>query len=338
MTSSELDPDHAWAHLVHSQHGLLSRRQLHEWGIDDPAIAHRLRARRWQRVLHGVHCLHVGPLTRPAILLAALLYGGPDAALSHASAGEEWGMLRVELDRPVHITVPYGRSAVDLPVSWGIPGLVHPGVVVHRSRAIAHIVVATSPPRTSRADTVVDLAVAEPRPRDAARQLVGLSTAGRVRTHELRERLALRPPPRYRRPLEDALRLMETGVQSALEHRYAVDVEGAHGLPSAERQAPVVVDGRTLWEDCDYSAAGVPLIVRLDGRRYHYAAGVPFRDRRRDNAAELAGRPRLVYGWDEVTGDSCGVAGEVRVVLQRGGWASGPRTTAPTAPRCTRCS
>jgi hypothetical protein len=113
---------------------------------------------------------------------------------------------------------------------------------------------------------------------------------------------------------------MADGVQSALEYRYAIDVERAHGLPAARRQSPVVVDGRTLWEDCDYSGCGVPLIVRLDGRRYHAGAEFAFRDRRRDNAAELDNRPRLVYGWDEVSGDACGVAGEVATVLRRGGW------------------
>ena len=65
---------------------------------------------------------------------------------------------------------------------------------------------------------------------------------------------------------------------------------------------------------------GVPLIVRLDGRWAHSMAEVAFRDRRRDNAAELAGRPRLVYGFDEVMKTPCQVAHEVETVLRRGGW------------------
>ena len=76
-----------------------------------------------------------------------------------------------------------------------------------------------------------------------------------------------------------------------LEYHYAVDVEKAHALPPARRQGPVIVDGRTLYEDCDYTGSGVPVIVRLDGRRFHAMAEVAYRDRRRDNAAELAGRP-----------------------------------------------
>jgi hypothetical protein len=59
---------------------------------------------------------------------------------------------------------------------------------------------------------------------------------------------------------------------------------------------PHVVDGPILYGDVDYSPTGVPLIVRLDGQQYHSAQQSRFRDRRRDNAAELADRPRLVYG------------------------------------------
>jgi hypothetical protein len=47
--------------------------------------------------------------------------------LSHRTAGEEWRMLAPDTSMPVHITLPYGMSAV-----------------------------------SQRADTVLDMAVAEP--------------------------------------------------------------------------------------------------------------------------------------------------------------------------------
>lgn len=125
---------------------------------------------------------------------------------------------------------------------------------------------------------------------------------------------------RYKRALADAVTLLADGVQSILEYHYAVDVEQAHGLPKALRQGTVVVDGRTLYEDCDYSECGVPLIVRLDGRVAHSMAESAFRDRRRDNAAELANRPRLTFGFEEVAGKPCEVAQEVDRVLTREGW------------------
>lgn len=320
-----------WELMLREQHGLATRAQLLEAGFTDTQIHHRVHSRRWQPILPRVYSVHTGPLRRDATLTAALLYGGAASMLSHRSAAEEWTMLTRKEDAPVHITVPYSRSATGQPATWGLPGVVHPGVVVHRSRAFAHIVVVTDPPRTARADTAVDLAVAEPSAGEAARTLVAAATAGGVQLSELRRRVEQRRPSRYGAAIAGALDLMATGVQSALEHRYAVDVERLHGLPPARRQEPLIVDGRTLWEDCDYSETGVPLIVRLDGRRFHDAPEVAFRDRRRDNAAELANRPRLVYGWSEVTRDACGVAAEVWTVLLREGWSTG-RLMCPRCP------
>lgn len=125
-------------------------------------------------------------------------------------------------------------------------------------------------------------------------------------------------------------RRVADGVDSVLEDLFVLDVEQAHGLPAAVRQAPFVVDGRLFWEDMVYDHVGVALTVRLDGR-HHTLPKVAFRDRRRDNAAELAGRARLAFGWSDVSKDPCGVTGEVDAVLRRAGW-QGPLR------RCPRCS
>ena len=146
-----------------------------------------------------------------------------------------------------------------------------------------------------------------------ASHLTQLLTGGRVPPIEVARRLEERPPRRYRRALAGAVRLVRDGVQSVLEELYAVEVEEAHGLPKGDRQSPHVVDGVTLFEDVVYDSVGVALTVRLDGRT-HLIDSVAFRDRRRDNAAELAvGR----------------------------GWSSGggicPPTRAPAPARWSRC-
>ncbi|WP_326946145.1 hypothetical protein OG439_43165 [Amycolatopsis sp. NBC_01307] len=121
---------------------------------------------------------------------------------------------------------------------------------------------------------------------------------------------------------------------SALEVEYQETVEDRHGLPRGHRQTPVEVDGKTLWEDVTYDGHGAPVTVRLDGRASHSTAGVAFRDRRRDNAAELAGRARLVYGWRDVHGMPCTVADEVRRILVREGWSPGDGRV----PTCRQCA
>jgi hypothetical protein len=293
----------SWARLLTAQAGVFHVRQLRPFGVGPATIVAMTNAVRWQRVVHGVYATFTGPLPRPSSIAAALLYGGAAAVLSHRTAAEEWSLLP-PTDRPIHITVPYGTSAITQ------PGL----VIVHRSRAYRHIVVDADPPRTSRADTAVDVAVEEPDARQARAMLTQLMVNG-VRPIDVERRLLERPPRRYRTSLAAAVRLVREGALSPLEELYAIEVEEAHGLPAAKRQAPLQVDGVVLWEDAVYDHVGVPLTVRLDGRM-HVLSRVAFRDRRRDNAAELAGRSR----WRE------------QRYPRTGGWAGDQERPAPPPP------
>lgn len=308
-----------WDLIEAHQHGITDVRQLASMGVTRDMIVAQIDAGRWQWVVPRVYATFTGPLPRPARLAAALRYGGTAAVLSHRTAAEQWGLVPVS-DGPVHITVPYGASAVSQ----------LPFVVVHRSRAFEHIVVALDPPVTSRADTAIDMAAAEDDVRAAQHTLTELLVTGRVAPVDVERRMEERPPPRHRRALLASVHLVRLGVQSVLEECYAVDVEQAHGLPTGRRQGTICVDGVTLYEDVTYDEAGATLTIRLDGRT-HLLAGVAFRDRRRDNAAELAGRSRLVYGWRDVTADVCGVAREVVTVLRRRGWTGEPHS-------CSRCT
>ncbi|WP_260478946.1 hypothetical protein [Kibdelosporangium aridum] len=269
--------------------------------------------------MRGVYATFTGELPRAARLSAALLYGGPEATLSHYTAAEEWGMVPIR-DGPVEITVPYNCSATSQPDR----------VIVHRSRALRFTVRNYVPPRTSRVDTIIDLATSQSTPEEAVDTVIDLVGRSGVTVTELRTVLELRKAYRHRKALDRAAELIAGGLMSILEAEYLREVELAHSIPPADRQVPFTVDDRVLWEDATYDSLGVPLTVRLDGRTHHSTPGVAFRDRRRDNAAELAGRSRLVYGWHEVHKDPCGVASEVLAVLRRAGWSGGNR--------CSRCS
>jgi hypothetical protein len=305
-----------WTRLLSSQHGVVEVRQLRAFAINSDAIIANLDARRWQSVAPRVYATFTGPLPLAARITASLLYAGPAAVLSHESAGELWGMVTGYVG-PVHVTVPYSCSAISQP----------PLMVCHRSRAFAHIAVDGQPPLTSRADTAIDLAAAEPIARGAMARLSTLVTGRRVSATTVRRQLAIRPPYRYRKVMVQAMDRIDRGVESPLEELYAVDVEIAHGIPSATRQQPFRVDGRVLREDAVYDFLGVPLTVRLDGAT-HLEPDTARWDRRRDNAAELAGRSRLVYGWSELSGSPCTAAREVASVLHRYGW-QGPFRCCP---------
>ncbi len=295
--------------LLVEQHGIVSLEQLRAYGHTMSDVRANLAAARWQRVLPRVYATFTGELPREARLQAALRYGGGHAVLSHHTAAEEWHLLPVS-DRPVEITVPYTSSAISH----------KPLVVVHRSRALRHIALAMEPPLTRVTDTIIDLATTQRTSREATMLVVDLVSRSPVPLPSMVDCVLLRPPFRHRAAILRGLALVENGLMSALEVEYLEEVEDKHGLPRGERQTPFVVDGKTLWEDVTYDGHGAEVTVRLDGRASHATAGVAFRDRRRDNAAELAGRARLVYGWRDVHTSPCGVAEEVRKILVREGW------------------
>jgi hypothetical protein len=124
--------------------------------------------------------------------------------------------------------------------------------------------------------------------------------------------------------------MLRTGVSSVLEADWALDVESAHGLPAPTRQFPVVVDGRHHAEDLLYATPGGVLLVRLDGWRYHADRRTARLDRARDNAAELAHRARMVFGWEEVHQEPCTAAAMVAQRLVELGWTGLMRP----CPRC----
>jgi very-short-patch-repair endonuclease len=117
------------------------------------------------------------------------------------------------------------------------------------------------------------------------------------------------------------------GLESAVEWRYRRDVERAHRLPTPRRQV-VIRSGAALYRrDIDYEEYRV--VVELDGRRGHAGVGA-FRDAARDNAALLAGRVTLRYGWWDVKCNACGSALQVATVLRARGWTGAPTPCGPT--------
>ena len=312
------DPEE-WARLVRAQDGLVTRKQALAHGLTPGTISAHLDAGRWTLRRHGVLATFTGPLSPAARRRAALLFVPGPAALSHTSAAAVLGLRREDETAPVHVTVPYGSSARGCRE-----------VVVHRSRAFGHIVVDDDPPHVGKAHTILDLAVDAPDARAAMRTLTALAAGARVPAQFLEAAIELRRPRRYLRPLRDAVALLRDGVGSILEADWALDVERAHGLPAPDRQVPVVVEGRRLAEDLLYAMPHGELLVRLDGWRYHADSRTARRDRARDNAAELAHRARMVFGWEEVHHGPCATAATVARRLVELGWTG-------AAQRCRSC-
>jgi very-short-patch-repair endonuclease len=217
--------------------------------------------------------------------MAAVLACGEGAVLSHTSAGELWGMLRVRrspspagVDGEAHVTVPTeaGRRR-------------RRGIVVHRSRTLdtSQITRRLNIPVTTPARTL----------RDLRRTLPQLQFAAALRQAEF---LGL--------PLDEQLDPDHT--RSELEARFLA-ICRRHRLPRPEvnvRLGPFIVD--FLWP-------AQRLIVELDGYRAHGTRSAFEGDRARD--AELAGLGYSVvrFTWRQLEDGPGDVGRALRQLLRK---------------------
>ena len=313
------DPEE-WLRLRLAQDDVATRAQALAQGLTDAIIKANIAAGRWIPLFRGVFAVVTGEPTPAMWRRAALLFIRGPAVLSHQTAAAVLGLPGGDESGPIHVTVPYTSSARGCP-----------GIVVHRSRAFAHIALAAcDPPVTTKVQTLIDLAVAASDAKAGMRVLTTGAAASRVDGWKLVEAMQNRRPRRFYKALMVAARTLAEGVESVLEADYASDVELAHGLPVGVRQVPRIVEGRKRIEDIEYRLPRGTLTVRLDGWRYHANRRTAHADRQRDNAAELEGRARLTFGPEEVQGAPCRTAEIVATRMSQLGW-TGDRTW------CTRC-
>src|SRR4051794_31854498 len=98
--STQSTPDR-WARIAltrvlrfaERQWGVVARWQLQQCGISGTTISRWVVAGRLHRIHPGVYALGHKALSLEGRLLAAVLYAGPGAALSHASAAHWWGLI-----------------------------------------------------------------------------------------------------------------------------------------------------------------------------------------------------------------------------------------------------
>ncbi len=286
--------------LIERQGGVVSRSQLLAGGWTDARVKRGLRARRWQTVHPGVYSIHSGKLGYDERILAGLLYAGADAMWSHYTAAEQQGLIAIDQDRSVYVTVPHLRRL-----------RAQPGLVVHRTRRYGDRLHTVIPPWCAPAHALVDVIDLAETLDDAAALVARAFQTGKVSVAEISAALVGRRV-RHRDDLAPLLRDVAAGSHSALELRYLRDVERRHGLPAGDRQR--AVDGE--FTDVAYERHGV--VVELDGR-LHLDPRQRWRDMGRDNRAALRSERSLRYGWTDVASHPCQVAAQVLVALRLSG-------------------
>jgi hypothetical protein len=175
-----------------------------------------------------------------------------------------------------------------------------------------------TPPHTFYAETIVDLVAAADNlddviawiSRGVARNLVGAA--------QLKAAARARRRFRWRNQIDEVIEQVAGGTHFPLEFRYDRDVERAHGLPTAMRQAKFrKPDGSRGFRDRYYEKYG--LIVELDGREFH-PEEQRGQDRARDNEAAATAGATLRYGWADVNRTPCETAAQVYRALRKRGY------------------
>jgi len=293
--------------------GILSIDDLRNLGFSCERVQWLVKAGRWQRIFPRIYATFSGPIPYSAMLHAAVLYGGDDAALSHSTAGHSHRMCA----RPdtIHITIPFDRRVRS-----------QPGLTIHRSRTLRPRDVRGLPARTTVERTVIDL-IAEKTSARAALGLVGDAVRSRRTTADrLRAALLDRPAVRWRQAVLDALPDVARGAHSVLE---IIDAKQRklHGLPMGTRQFTRKQNG---VERLDVVIEAYRTHIELDGQLGHDGTIERWRDMDRDNRSETQGLRHLRYGWADMLDRPCEVMIQQALVLRDEGWRG-------TFRRCRSC-
>jgi very-short-patch-repair endonuclease len=242
----------------------------------------RLRNERLVALHRGVYAVGHTGLTLRGRELAAVLACGPQAVLSHLSAGRLWGLVRSGSSR-IEVTAPRSRERRS---EW----------TVHTTRllAVEDRDVMDAIPVTSVARTLVDLAEVLTEPRLAraiheaeVRRLFDLraveAALARVAGRRGRHRL-LRVLAAYR-PEDHELDSHAEGRFRALCHR--------HGLPDPR---PQLIEGYRV----DFYWPQARLAVEVDGAAFHHTRRAFYADRARDRALAALGVQVLRVTWRDL--------------------------------------
>lgn len=289
-------PAEVWD-LVARQHGVIARRQLLALGFSSKAIAHRIAAGRLHSVWRGVYAVGRPGLTQHGRWMAAVLACGPDAVLSHVTAGALWGIRAARRDDQLHVSVP--------------------AHVARRVRGIG-VYRRSSPPATRHLGIPVTDPVCTLLDLGSLLSADQLETAinegdklGLIDPDELRSAVGAARHRRGAPALRSVLdRHTFTLTDSELERRF-LPLARAAGLP-----LPDTGRYRNGFK-VDFLWPSLGLVVETDGLRYHRTPAEQARDRLRDQAHAAAGLTPLRFTHAQVAFEPRHVEATLAAVARR---------------------
>jgi very-short-patch-repair endonuclease len=299
------------ASLADKQHGVVGRRQLLALGVGKGSLEKRLRMGRLHRLHPGVYAVGHRVLSQEARWMAAVLFAGPGAMLSHRSAAALWRIRGI----------PGGAIEVTTPKKSRSRGALrrHFAVLPADEMTTERGIPVTTVPRT-----IFDLAVG------ASTDTVehALRESEYLRLHDrlsLPHLLARYPRHRGARNVRVCLaRRAETPGRSRgwLEERFLPFLREQR-LPSPQLNAWIEAGERWFEVDCFWP--DLRAIVELDGFAAH-GTRIAFReDRARDRRMRVAGYGVTRIAPEQLDDEAESIAADLRVLLGIGAGPAGPR-------------
>jgi hypothetical protein len=283
-------PEHAIAQIAAGQHSVFSLDQATAAGMTRKRMRHLIDRGVYVRVAREVFAVGGSPVTWKRAVMIAVLTVGEDAAASHQTAAELWGL------------TGFRSGEIDVVVErWD---RVHRGFSVHESRDLVDtdIELTGGIPVTSPARTVVDLGATAPWLVESALETgvrKGLITLADVELFVARVARRGRQGVGVIRPFIEARRRWDASTESQLEDLF-LRVITAAGIPEPEAQFVVNSDEGFVCR-ADFAYPRHQLLIELDSEAHHMDRLTFRRDRDKQNRAELLGWRFLRYTWFDLT-------------------------------------
>jgi hypothetical protein len=263
--------------LLLAQDHTVHRHQALEYGYTARAITHRLDSGQWHVVLPKVYLTAPTEPSRRQMLIAALLFVGPDGAIDGVDSCRFHGLRSVAIDEAtVHVVAP-----------WGQPARSRGFVVVRRTRSPI-LTTDTDRLRYVDAATAAIVAARGVRRERAATAVVSEALQRRVTTYEELVRAHVQGPPRGARLVGRAIEALATGAASVPEVDFLdlVAISAILPLPLCNILLRLPC-GRLISPDALFLSSGV--VHETNGRRAHERADLFADMQERHDAMTAAG-------------------------------------------------
>jgi very-short-patch-repair endonuclease len=295
--------DERIADLADGQHGVVARRQLLALGLGREAIAVRLRTGRLHQLHRGVYAVGHRVLSQEARWMAAVLFVGPGAVLSHRSAAALW-RIRGALSGAIEVTTPR-KSRSRRAIHRHFAALPADEVTLERGIPV------TTVPRTlfdlaatSSADVV----------EHALRESEYLRLHDRLALTDLLDRYpGRRGSPVARECLRRRRNLPAGRARSWLEREFLPFLR-RNGLPRPQLNAWLQVGERWFQVDCLWPGR---VVVELDGFAAHGTRAAFVADRARDRQLRVAGYGVTWIAPEQLEDEPEAIAVDLRTLLRR---------------------